>query len=97
MSTVVGEVEVDVVNVYNDAPFVIRVRGRGVWRLNLALRILALAVFGARVLGVGIRVVPDGALVVPRRRLIAMGMDAVERQRFAAFINEATPGRGRDA
>ncbi len=65
----VGEVEVDMVEEFNKSGWYIRVRCRKVWRVNAALMALRLAVFLARMLGVGIRIVPDGQLVVPHHKL----------------------------
>jgi len=67
-----GEVELDMVEEFNKSGWYIRVRCRKAWRVNASLLVLRLAVFLARVLGVGIRIVPHGQLVVPHHKLTSL-------------------------
>ena len=52
--------DVDVLDVYNEKPYMVTVRVRNVWRLRAALFVLWWAVFVARLLGVGVRVSVSG-------------------------------------
>lgn len=72
---VMGESVVDVTDALGR--LYIRVRYRNIWKARLALRLVALACFAARCLGVGVRLVPDGRLYVPRRTIVA----DIERRR----------------
>lgn len=69
MARCIAETEIDMVEQFNAAEWYVRVRCRHTWRVNVALRMLSVAVFVARLLGVGIRIVPHGRLVVPRKEL----------------------------
>lgn len=85
----VGEVELDMVEEFNKADWYIRVRCRNVWRVNAALWGLRLAATAARMLGVGIRIVPQGQLVVPHHRLTSLvreSRDDVWRAELAKVI-----------
>lgn len=76
----VGQVTVDVTKTTRERITFIRIRATNVWRLKLAYQIVFMACFVARCLGVGVRMVPDGVLYVPRRKRIA----EVEQRRKAA-------------
>jgi hypothetical protein len=52
--------DVDVLEVYNEKPYVVTVRVRNVWRLQAALTVLYWAVLVARLFGVGVRVSVSG-------------------------------------
>lgn len=75
---VVGESVVDVTDALGRSPMYIRVRYRNIWKARLALWLVSLACFAARCLGVAVRLVPDGRLYVPKRRVVA---DIEQRRR----------------
>ena len=75
-----GDVIIDAVEALQDRPLYIRVRATRVGRVTFALRVLAVACFLCRLMGVGVRLVPDGRLCVPRRRPIADIEAEVEAQ-----------------
>lgn len=67
VAKIVGDVEVDVPETVSKTPLYIRVRYRGLWRANLALRLLFLACWLARRLGVAVHVTTnEWARVKPR-------------------------------
>lgn len=53
-------IDVDMLETYNERPYVVTVRVRNVWRLRAALTVLLWAIFVARLLGVGVRVSVSG-------------------------------------
>lgn len=52
--------DVDILDAYNEAPYIVTVRVRNVWRLQAALVVLWWAIVVARLLGVGVRVSVSG-------------------------------------
>lgn len=52
--------DVDVLEAYNERPYVVTVRVRNVWRLQAALAVLWWAIVVTRLLGVGVRVSVSG-------------------------------------
>ena len=52
--------DVDVLEAYNEQPYVVTVRVRNVWRLQAALTVLWWAIVVTRLLGVGVRVSVSG-------------------------------------
>lgn len=52
--------DVDILEAYNEQPYVVTVRVRNVWRLQAALAVLWWAIVVTRMLGVGVRVSVSG-------------------------------------
>ncbi len=52
--------DVDILEAYNETPYMVTVRVRNVWRLQAALTVLWWAIVVARLLGVGVRVSVSG-------------------------------------
>jgi hypothetical protein len=83
MARCIAETEIDMVEQFNAAEWYVRVRCRHTWRVIVAVRVLSIAVFVARLLGVGIRIVPQGRLVVPHHKLTQLRTESREDNRRA--------------
>lgn len=55
-----AEPVVDIIEAYNEHPYIVTVRVRSVWRLQAALAVLWWAIVVTRMLGVGVRVSVSG-------------------------------------
>lgn len=72
MPITLGDIEMDAVEEWNKREFYVRLRCRNARRLRLATLALALAIRFCHMLGVGVRLVDKGRLVVPHRVLMAL-------------------------